>query len=288
MPVAAAVPAIAGIGSSIFGGITGSNAAKAAAQAQQNQLQNSINYTNNARDTGTAAQSNVWLGDQQNLQPYQQAGTQALSQLGGAVLSGTPSASAVLAQDPGYAFRLQQGELAQSRANAAAGGLGSGGALKAAQQYGQDYASGEYGQAFNRYLQGNQQRYNQLLGMAGLGQNANQLYATSGANYANQIGNLGMDAAKLNQQAYAGIGDAQASGYIGSANALSGMVSGIAKNLPGLTSLFPQSPVSSATTKGINAGFGNILAQGGNAISDMGAQNLPLSQMNPQDLLDVS
>lgn len=54
-------------------------------------------------------------------------------------------------EDPGYQFRLDQGMKGLNNSAAARGGLLSGAALKAADQYNQDYASGEYGNAFNRY-----------------------------------------------------------------------------------------------------------------------------------------
>ena len=54
--------------------------------------------------------------------------------------------------DPGYQFRLSEGLKALDRQAAARGGLISGAALKGAQRYGQDYASGEYQNAYNRAL----------------------------------------------------------------------------------------------------------------------------------------
>lgn len=54
-------------------------------------------------------------------------------------------------QDPGYAFRMREGLKAIDRQAAARGGLISGNALKAAETYGQDMASQEYQNAFNRY-----------------------------------------------------------------------------------------------------------------------------------------
>jgi len=53
--------------------------------------------------------------------------------------------------DPGYAFRMTEGLKALDRQAAARGGLISGAALKASQGYGQDLASQEYMNAFNRF-----------------------------------------------------------------------------------------------------------------------------------------
>jgi hypothetical protein len=78
-----------------------------------------------------------------------------------------PSAQDVLQNDPGYQFRLGQGLQAVQQSAAARGVLNTGGTLKDIADYGQNYASGEYGNAFNRALSGYQtnfadalQRYN--------------------------------------------------------------------------------------------------------------------------------
>jgi hypothetical protein len=55
-------------------------------------------------------------------------------------------------QDPGYAFRLSEGQKAIERSTAARGGLQSGAALKAAAEYGQSMGSQEYGNAYNRFM----------------------------------------------------------------------------------------------------------------------------------------
>ena len=111
--------------------------------------------------------------------------------------------------DPGYAFRLAEGQKALERNAAARGGLISGGALKAATRYGQDMGSQEYQSAFNRYQTN---RANQL---APLG----SLLSTGQAAASNQsaaAGNYGTQAA----QGLTNIGAANATGTMASANAL--------------------------------------------------------------------
>jgi len=66
-----------------------------------------------------------------------------------------PTADDVL-NDPGYRFRLQQGTDAIQRSAAARGVLNTGGTLKDILGYGSDLASTEYGNAYNRALQGYQ------------------------------------------------------------------------------------------------------------------------------------
>lgn len=60
-----------------------------------------------------------------------------------------PDKAAVL-QDPGYQFRLNQGQEALDRSASARGSLRGGGQQRAVQAYGSDLASQEYGKAFER------------------------------------------------------------------------------------------------------------------------------------------
>jgi hypothetical protein len=57
----------------------------------------------------------------------------------------------MLKDDPGYQFRLEQGTKGLASQYAGKGSFFSGAAMKGIDQYNQDYASGEYGNAFNRY-----------------------------------------------------------------------------------------------------------------------------------------
>ena len=81
--------------------------------------------------------------------------------------------------DPGYQFRIDQGNKAIQSSAAARGTLLTGGTLKALAGYSQGLASNEYGNVFNRALQTNQQNFgiNQgnfgnLYNLSNLGMNA--------------------------------------------------------------------------------------------------------------------
>jgi hypothetical protein len=111
--------------------------------------------------------------------------------------------------DPGYAFRLSEGMKALDRQAAARGGLMSGGALKAATRFGQDLGSQEYQNAFNRYQVNRSNQLTPLQSMAGMGQTTAQQLGSAGQNYATNAGN-----------AYGAAAQAQASGYMGAANAI--------------------------------------------------------------------
>jgi len=101
---------------------------------------------------------------------------------------------------PGYDFRLQQGQDSLDASAASRGGLFSGASMKAATQYGQDYATGEYGNYMNR-----------LAGLSSSGQNGAAGLAAANQNYSTQAGN-----------AFASMGNAQAAGAIGVGNAIQG------------------------------------------------------------------
>jgi hypothetical protein len=163
--------------------LLGASAAKSAAKTQAA-----------SADQATQLQREMFEKQLELQQPFQEAGVNALAKMQKGVVSNY--------MDPAYQFRLGEGLKALDRQAAARGGLISGGALKAAQRYGQDYASQEFGNAYNR-----------LAAMAGIGQTA------TGA-MGNAAGNFGVNAG----QNYMGAANARASGYVGAANALTGGV----------------------------------------------------------------
>jgi hypothetical protein len=112
--------------------------------------------------------------------------------------------------DPGYEFRKAEGMKGIENSAAARGGLLSGAALKAAGQYNQNFASNEYGNAFNRFNTNQTNQYNRLASLAGVGQTANNAVQTAGQNYANQAGANLMAAGNATAA-----GAQRASGYIG-------------------------------------------------------------------------
>jgi hypothetical protein len=126
--------------------------------------------------------------------------------------------------DPGYAFRMSEGMKALERSAAARGGLLSGATLKGTQRFGQDLASQEYQNAFNRYQAeraGTLNPYQALAGTAQSGANVlGQQAGQYGANVSNILGSYGSAA----QGNIIGAGNAQASGYMGAANAIGGGV----------------------------------------------------------------
>jgi hypothetical protein len=166
--------------------------------------------------------------DQVNRQePFRQAGLQSVAELqrqfglaGDSASAGYGNllrdfSTADFQADPGYAFRLSEGLKGMDRQAAARGGLISGAALKAAQRYGQDVASNEYQNAYNRYNQNRSTRYNMLTGQQAVGQNATNAQTQAAGSYGQQAGQTLMD-----------MGNARASGYMGQANAWSNALQG--------------------------------------------------------------
>jgi type II secretory pathway pseudopilin PulG len=135
--------AIIGGGATLAAGYMGSQAAKSAASKQADA----------ARYAAQLQQEQFNLTNEQQ-RPYREAGYSALSDITGMkpylTQQYTPEDFAQ-GIDPGYQFRLQQGQEATNRMANMGGGMLSGNALKGAQDYTQGLASQEYGNAFNRF-----------------------------------------------------------------------------------------------------------------------------------------
>jgi len=112
-------------------------------------------------------------------------------------------------QDPGYAFRLSEGLKGLDRQAAARGGLISGGALKAATQYGQEMGSQEYQNAFNRYQTNRTNQLQPLGNLQAIGQSAASNQGSTAGAYGTNAGNM------ITQG-----GQAAAAGQLGQANTI--------------------------------------------------------------------
>jgi hypothetical protein len=162
-----------------------------------------------AAQQGLAAQERMYNQTRADQEPWRQAGMTALNQLIPLATNYQKFGMDQFQQDPGYQFRLNEGLKSLDRQAAARGGLISGNAMKAAGRYGQDYASNEYQNAFNRYQTERNAQLNPLQSLAGVGQSAT-----------NYVGNAAQNMGQAQNQNMQSIGNAQASGYVGGANAL--------------------------------------------------------------------
>lgn len=202
----------AGIGAAgaIGGGVIASSAAKKASRAQAQ-----------AALDATSAQERMFQRQTEMQEPFRQAGLTAQQEImqllgigGDKTAAGygslaQPFGARQFQQDPGYAFRQAEGMKALERSAAARGNLLSGSTMKGIQRFGQDLASQEYQNAFNRYQVERSARLNPLQSLMGSGQSAtNVLTGAAGQMGQNEASNL------------YNAGAARASGYVGAANAL--------------------------------------------------------------------
>jgi hypothetical protein len=122
--------------------------------------------------------------------------------------------------DPGYQFRLDQGQQALERSAAARGGLLSGAALKDANNFAQGQASQEWQAAYDRFNTNRAAKMNPLLSLAGSGQVASGALGSAATGAANSgSAALGEYGSAVGQN-LTGAGNARASGYVGSTNAI--------------------------------------------------------------------
>ena len=205
-------PLVATASSAVGGAISSSNQARASRRAADAQVQSAAEAARLQRemfDRQVALQ-----------EPFRQAGLTGQNRImellgigGNAAVGdygryGRDFGAADFEADPGYAFRLAEGNKALERSAAARGMLMSGSMFKGAQRFGQDLASQEYQNAFNRYQTNRANQLNPLQSLMGAGQ-------TSANVVTDAAGNLGRS---LGENAL-GAGNARASGYVGSANA---------------------------------------------------------------------
>jgi hypothetical protein len=236
------IETIIGVGASLIGGSMAASGAKSAANAQAA-----------AADRSTALQKEIFEKQTELQAPFRAGGLTAqnrlLTLLGlnpmDAALYGTKGAdgTSTLPQglyvdpnaadygkyardfsmadyqaDPGYAFRLKEGLKALDAQAAARGGMISGAALKAAGRYGQDYASNEYANAFNRYQTNRSNQLQPLQSLMGVGQTATNATSNAAGTYGAAAGSNALAA-----------GNAQASGIVGGANAWNSAFGNIGK-----------------------------------------------------------
>ena len=144
-------------------------------------------------DQASAIQQANFEQTREDLMPYKQAGDTSLNQLMGQMTPDGYFNQTYTGQDvysdPSYQFRLQQGQDAIQSSAAAQGGLLSGATLKALQNYGQESASQEYSNAYNRFNADQTNRYNRLSNLVGIGQNAAAQVGNAGAQTAQAVAN---------------------------------------------------------------------------------------------------
>ncbi len=267
---------ILGAGASIFSGIMGASAAqkaaaiqKAAADAAAANVSGFANAgakaisdstpiantaVNDAKTQGNALLSTANANNIARNQPSLDAGNQATGDL--SALSEAPGFKWDEATDPGYQFRMEQGLKALQNSGAARGSAMGGSAVKANLQYGQDYASNEYQNSFNRFQTDRTNKaamFGTLIGSGDQAASRDQQSEdfTAGTQSANTMDagkfvgsntmagtlaatNMQLQGAESAGQLQVGGANAEAAGKVGAANAWTGAangVSGTAQNM---------------------------------------------------------
>ncbi|NOV28009.1 DNA transfer protein p32 [Cupriavidus necator] len=211
--ISAATAAVVGGGlaaaGAVGGALIGAKGAKAAADRQAQ-----------AASDANALQQYMYDQTREDQAPWRETGGNALDALAWRMgLKGMHDGGGDLLRnfdetnfqgDPGFQFRLNEGQKAIENSAAARGGILSGAALKAIGKYGQDYASNEYNNAFNRFNTNQTNHFNRLATLAGIGQTATNATQQAGQNYATNAGNNMLYAGNA-----AAAGSQRASGYIG-------------------------------------------------------------------------
>tara|TARA_B100000965_G_scaffold404923_1_gene437159 strand:- start:1374 stop:1985 length:612 start_codon:yes stop_codon:yes gene_type:complete len=164
-----------------------------------------------AIEQATALQERQMRLAKQQFTPYAQAGTEALGQYQGNI-GNQPTYQNTLANlvnDPGYQFRLQQGQQTLENSAAARGNLLSGATLKDLTGYAQGMASQEGQAAYSRDFNAFNNTQNQLANLMQQGFNASGQIVGTGQTSANNLANLALMG-----------GESQGNMYMGRANAL--------------------------------------------------------------------
>ena len=176
MVAAAVIGATAAIG----GGLIAAGGAKSAGKAQER-----------AAQEANAAQERMFAEQNRLQEPFRQGGLTAQNEImqllgigGDKAAAGYGSLGKAFGasdfqQDPGYAFRQSEGMKALERSAAARGNLLSGSTLKGVQRFGQDLASQEYQNAFNRYQVNRSNKLNPLQSLMGSGQSATNVMTSA-------------------------------------------------------------------------------------------------------------
>jgi hypothetical protein len=230
MAVATGTALAIGAGAGLVGSSMQARAARKAADTQAA-----------AADRAMAQELAMYEQSREDLGPYRELGYTALGDIESRIPYFTSQfGDEQLAQylDPSMAFRQRLGEQSTARLANVGGGALSGNTMRALNEFGQNLASTEYGNAFNRFQTERGNIYNTLANIAGMGQQSVNTGVQAGQNLAAQQTGL-----------ITGQAAAQAAGGVGAANAYSGALGNMG-NMAFLSSLMRPQPVAAAATPG--------------------------------------
>lgn len=214
MPWGFAAAAVGSVASSIIGGNAASDAANTQAASA---------------DKATQTQLDMFHETQANEQPFVQAGTNALPILQAGIGAGpggtgvgplnAPFTLDMFKNSPGYQFQKQEGTDAVLNNASRTGGVNSGNTLKALTSYGTGVANQDYWNAYNAYINRQNQQFGQLQTVTGSGQNA-----------AANLGSLGTQVGQSVGNNIIGAGNSIAAGQVAGGQATANGISGVGNN----------------------------------------------------------
>lgn len=216
-------------GANVVSGLLGSRSSKRAARAQAAAAARAAEMQQQAQREAMAAQQqaldrqlqaqreglDLSIGEvrrqynqaREDWEPWRTTGVGALEQLRGlSNYDPTPTAESVMAE-PGYQFGLTQGRNALEGSAAAAGGLYSGRALKELTQYGNDYATTKFNDAWNRQRTNFNDRWGRISSLAGMGERATNNTAAAGLSMGNNVAQMYGNNANAASNAWANFGN---------------------------------------------------------------------------------
>lgn len=185
-----------------------------AAAAQKSAAEKAMDLQKEQFDARRADALAVYKQQRADQAPWLEAGQDSLGRLRDLV-SGRGFDASALASDPGFQFRMAEGQKALERSAAARGGLNSGGAMRSLARYSQGLASDEYERAYGR-------RYGGLAQLAGLGQSSAQNLGGLSGQYTGQQNQLAGNYANSMSGLHGAYGNAEAAGHMGVSNAIAG------------------------------------------------------------------
>lgn len=254
-------PQGAAMGAQLGSSLDASLAASSASSAQVDAANRASDVSNAQYQQTRADQLSQYEQVRSDQQPWREAGTAAIGRLSaGSSPGGAYTKNFSMADyqaDPGYQFRLQQGEQGIQRAASARGGQYSGATLKALANFNSGLASQEYGNAYSRFNTDQTTRFNRDSSIAGIGQTANTAVGNAGTNATNAIGTAGMQNAFNTGQNIQNAGEARASGYVGSTNAIGSGVKQLYNAYQQSNALGSLGSLYSPSVKMGDAGFGD-------------------------------
>lgn len=170
-------------GASIFGAMEQSKAQDKALASQEKSTASQL-----------ALQKEIFETNKAGAEPWITAGKEALGTLSTKIKDGSFDLSKYgmgdLIQDPGYQFRVEQGQKALERSAGARGKLFSGNQIAAGVQLGQEMGSQEFGNAFARTVGERNAEYGRLWDQSAQGLSAQNAMSGVATNYAGAAGNI--------------------------------------------------------------------------------------------------